>query len=109
MISSAVIRRCCSTVLLLFLAGSAHAMEAVVAKVTVVEPSYMPAAIMFQIDKALPSCPAGTWLKWEHDVDNNKAVLASLLTAMAAGRRIRFHIADGDTTCRGLHLHLLDY
>lgn len=73
-----------------------------------VEPSYMPNAVMFQIDKALPSCPAGTYLKWEHAADNNKAILASLLTAMATGRRIRFHIADGDTLCRGLFLHVLD-
>lgn len=102
-----VIRRCCWIALLLFLAGSAHAMEVVVAKVTVIEPSYMPNAVVFQIDGALPSCPTGTWLRWERDADSNKAILASLLTATATGRRIRFYIADGDISCRGLHLHVL--
>lgn len=100
--------RNCSIALILFLAGSAHAYEVVAAKVVMVEPSYMPNAIMFKIDKALPSCPAGTFLKWEHSADNNKAVLASLLTAMVTGRKIVLHIADGDTFCRGLFLHVLD-
>lgn len=105
---SNVIRRCYWIVLLLFLSGHANAMEAVVAKVTLVEPTTMPSVVKFQIDKSLPSCPAGTYLRWDRDAENNKAVLASLLTAMATGRNIRIYIADGDTTCRGLFLHVLD-
>lgn len=108
MIRNTAIRRCCLTVLLLFLASTAHAYEVVVARVIMVEPSYMPTAIMFKIDKALPSCPAGTFLKWEHNADNNKAVLASLMTAMVSRRQIVLHIADGDTLCRGLFVHVLD-
>lgn len=109
MTKNTVIRRCCSTALLLFLAGSANAYEVIVAKVTLVESSYMPNTIVFKIDKSLPSCPAGTFIKWEHSAENNKAVFASLLTAMASGRRVTLHIADGDTACRGLFLHGLDY
>lgn len=108
MIKKTILWKCGSAALLLFLAGSAHALEVVVAKVTMVEPSYMPSAIMFKIDKSLSSCPAGTYLKWEHSADNNKAVFASLMTAMTSGRRVVFHIADGDTLCRGLFLHVLD-
>lgn len=108
MMNTSFVRRFFAIAVLLLLAGKAHALESVVAKVIMVEPSYMPTAIMFKLDKSLPSCPAGSYVKWEKTADNNKAVFASLLTALATGRRIVFYIADGDVLCRGLFLHVLD-
>ena len=86
---------------------SAHADEMVTARVTLVEPSYMPGAVVFMIDKSLPSCPAGSWLNWNKGADNNRAVYASLLSAMITGKRITLYINSGDTTCAGKHLHVL--
>ena len=45
---------------------------------------------------------------WKNaDPENNKAVYATLMTALAADKNVRFHINDGDTTCTGKHLHLI--
>ena len=105
-----ILRVVCATTLLplgLIPMFSAHADEVVTARVTLVEPSYMPGAVMFMIDKSLPSCPAGSWLNWNKGADNNRAVYASLLSAMMTGKRVTLHINSGDTTCAGKHLHIL--
>lgn len=86
---------------------SAHAAEVVTARVTLVEPTYMPNAVSFQIDKPLPSCPLGSWLTWNKGPDNNRAVYAALLTAMSSGKRVTLYVNNGDTTCTGQYLHVL--
>lgn len=85
--------------------GDALADEAVTARVILIEPTYMPTTIMFQLDKPLPSCPLGTWLRWNKGAENNKAAFASLLSALTSGKPVRFHINSGDTTCAGQYLH----
>jgi len=86
---------------------SAHAAEVVTARVTLVEPTYMPNVVSFQIDKPFPSCPLGSWLTWNKGPDNNRAVYAALLSAMSSGKRITLYINSGDTTCTGQYLHVL--
>src|SRR6516164_335288 len=68
------------------------------AHVTVVEGSYMPGFITFQIDAAVGPCPAGSWLIWngqgstsQSQQDNNKAVYALLITALATGKAINLY------------------
>lgn len=86
----------------------AHALETISGQVTVIEATYMPTKITFQMSMGNTSCPAGTWLTWQNaDTSNNRAVLATLLTAATSGRNINFVINNGDTTCKGLFLHLL--
>lgn len=85
------------------------AIQSFTGKVTVLEPSYMPGAVSFQMGTGNTTCPAGKWLSWKSaDTQNNKAVYATLLAALLAGREVRFHFNDGDTTCKGTLLHLLD-
>jgi hypothetical protein len=84
------------------------ATEAVVARVILVEPTYMPGSVMFQLDKPLPSCPLGTWFRWDKGAENNKAVLSSLLSALISGKRVVVHVNNGDTTCAGQYLHVLN-
>jgi hypothetical protein len=88
--------------------GHANALESFYGKVTTLEPSYLPNRVAFVMDTGNSTCPAGTWLIWVNaDASNNKAVYATLLAAISAGKRVKFHINDGDTTCTGRHLHLL--
>ncbi|MEJ2653300.1 MAG: hypothetical protein P8173_16370 [Gammaproteobacteria bacterium] len=89
--------------------GSAYALEAIQGKVTVLEGTYMPGTVTFQLDTGDATCPAGTWLVWQKaDLANNKAIYATLMAALIAGRQITFVINDGDTSCTGQFLHLLD-
>ena len=91
------------------LSNSAHALEAFVGKVTTVEPTYLPGAVTFTMDTGNATCPAGRWLKWQKpDADNNKAVYSTLMTALVSGKKIRFHINDGDTNCVGQFMHLIN-
>ena len=95
---------------LLGLSSSVFALEAFEGKVTVVEPSYLPGGVAFKMATGNTTCPAGTWLWWKNaNSDNTKGVYSTLMTAVVSGKSVRFHFADGDTTCVGLHLHLLDY
>lgn len=85
------------------------ALESFVGKVTVVEPTYLPVAISFVMDTGSATCPAGTWLKWQKaDQENNKAVYATLMAALVSGKQVRFHFNNGDSTCSGQFLHLLN-
>jgi hypothetical protein len=69
----------------------------------------MPNMVFVQLDTGSSVCPAGMWLPWKNaDKDNNKAVYAGLLTALATGKSVRFHYGDGDTTCTGSYIHFMD-
>jgi len=84
------------------------ALEEMAGRITYVEPTYLPALIQFTLDTGSASCPAGKYLKWQKsDQMNNRAVYATLLLAIATGKRIRIYVNDGDTTCSGQYLHLL--
>lgn len=96
-------------IFLAIVSSTSFALEVFVGKVTILEPSYLPGTVAFQMDSGVPTCPSGTWLFWRNaDQQNNKAVFATLMTALTTGKQVRFHINDGDTTCSGIHLHLLN-
>lgn len=72
-----------------------------VAKVTLVEVSYMPRTILFRLDKAIGSCQPGTWIFWDAqgaDKDekdkNAQAVLSTLLTARTTGMPVYIHLTS---------------
>ena len=73
------------------LAPQAHAYDWYVAStVAYVEATYMPGAIVFTINDAAGSCPAGSTLHWNpSSADNAKAIFAALLGARASGTQIR--------------------
>jgi hypothetical protein len=92
--------------LLAIVCGTANALQQIDGTITVVEPTYMPSYIQFQMNTGSTICPANTWLKWQKDTDNNKAVYSALIAAVTAGRMISLFINDGDSTCTGQYLHI---
>ena len=92
----------------LALAPAAWALESAQAHVTIVESTYMPGSITFQVDIGTPSCPAGAWLTWSNaNVDNVKSAFALLIAATNSGNRVGYFINNGDTTCAVQFLHAL--
>ncbi|KAF1721727.1 hypothetical protein CSC75_05795 [Pseudoxanthomonas wuyuanensis] len=94
--------------MLLLVANRAYALEHVVAKVTLVEATYVPAAVAFILSKGTVSCPAGKFLFWERSAENNKAVYAMLMAALIGGNKIQVVFNDGDTGCVPQYLHLVE-
>jgi len=86
---------------------AASALEVIVGHVISVEPSSMHGIVSFRMDAGSTSCPAGRWVYWQKaDTSNNKIVYATLLQALATGKKIEFYVNDGDTGCFGQYLHL---
>jgi hypothetical protein len=85
----------------LAVAPASWALETAQAHVTIVETTYIPTKITFQVDTGTPSCPAGTWLTWiNSNVDNVKSAFALLIAASNAASRIQYFINNGDSTCQ---------
>ena len=92
---------------------SAYDGSALSAKITIIEPSNFPSNIMFQVDTPVSgtACTAGFWLLWSggnYNYDatsisaNNKAMLATLLTALSNNRLIDVYArkpAVGNSYC----------
>lgn len=93
--------------LLISTSFTSYALELVTAKVTVLEPTYLPGSISFQIDKSTSQCPAGAWVKWSKNEENNKAVYATLLAALTAQNRINLYFNESDTECKASYIHIL--
>jgi hypothetical protein len=89
------------------LLGSSHGLQVFEGTVTLVEATYMPTRIVFQMSNGIYACPVGSFLIWENTATNNQSVYAGLLTAFASGKRVRFHINDNDTSCRGQFIHFI--
>ena len=88
--------------------NTSFAVEYITGKVVLIEATYLPGLITFQLDTGNTACPAGTWLSWQKpDTENNLAVYSTLLAALANGKSINFVINDGDISCRGQFLHIL--
>ena len=87
--------------------GNALAVTQIVGHVTIVEPSYLPGTITFQMDTGSSACPAGSWLYWiNSNVDNVKGVYATLLSAVTSGHQVSVYFNDGDTSCYAQHIWL---
>lgn len=87
----------------------ALALQSFEGKVQVLEPTYLPGAVAFDMDAGNTACPAGKQLKWQKpDPENNKATYSTLLAALVSGKRVRVYINDNDTNCIVHYLHLLN-
>lgn len=93
-------------------AQSAHAYDWSVggAAVTLLEPSYMPDQIAFQIDKGSTACPSGTWLMYlgqgltaEARQQNIRASYATLIAAELTGKKVSIY---GMNNCYIKNIHL---
>lgn len=102
------LKNLCRWILLisLFNAQAAVALEAIAGKVILVESSYMPGQISFQMDSGTTTCPVGHWLTWGKTEENNKAVHASLLAALLSGKNVTFLYPDNDPSCVGQHIYI---
>lgn len=88
--------------------ASAWALENTVAHVVRLEGTFMPSYIKFQLDGGTSTCGPYTWLTWQKDADNNKAIYATLLAALSSGKRIELYLNNGDTSCTGQYIHFLE-
>ena len=88
---------------------ASYALQSFEGKVVTLQPTYMPGIVSFMMDSGNATCPAGSWLQWKNaDQSNNKAVYATLLAAFTAAKSIRLYINDGDTTCTGAFMHMIN-
>lgn len=78
------------------------------AKVSLVESSYMPGIVSFMLSGGTALCPAGRWLVWQRDVENNKAVYAMLMAALIGGKQVTVVFDAGDSNCVPKFMHLVD-
>lgn len=95
-------------VAMLLVSNQAHALEHLVAKVSLVEATYVPTAVAFILSEGTASCPAGNFLFWKRDAENNKAVYAMLMAAMISGKKVQIVFNAGDSNCVPQYLHLLE-
>ncbi|MCC4601674.1 hypothetical protein [Xanthomonas melonis] len=94
---------------LLAMSGPAYALQSFTGRVVRVEATYMPTQIPFILSEGNTTCPAGKPIYWSsQNVENNKAIYATLIAAMTSGKKITFIVDDGDQSCRGKFLYLED-
>lgn len=94
--------------ILCFSMSNVYALESAVGKVVSIEATYLPATIFFQLDGGSKSCPAGARIEWSKaDPVNNKAIYATLLASLLAGKKLSIVINDGDTNCKGQFIYIL--
>jgi len=92
----------------------AHASDwTIEANVQTLEPSYVPNLVVFAVNATGGSCAAGNWLSWgavgpdyASRAQNVQAVMATLLTALATGKKVRLY--GRNTDCSIEHIHLLN-
>ena len=102
------------TILLMLSTQSFATATPILGKVTMLESSYMPDGVDFFMDTGTATCPAGSVMRWvplratpELNNENNKVVYATLLGALASGKKIRFYVNDNDPMCQGSGLHIV--
>jgi hypothetical protein len=93
------------------------------ATVRIIESSYMPDGVFFQISTPVANCPALSWLAWEGGLSfprgsdeakrqaSIKAVSATLLTAFAAGKKVNIYARNSSgsgTACVVEFIHVVD-
>jgi hypothetical protein len=81
-----------------------------VSKVTVVEATYMPGLVSFQLATMPPDCSGGRWLLWygkgskeNEKFSNAKSTFVALMAAQASGNSIHVY----GSGCQVEYLHLL--
>jgi hypothetical protein len=92
-----------------FFCGVANAYQIIEGKVTLLEATFLPSLVTFQMAAGTTTCPAGNFLRWSNaDPANNKAVYSTLMAAFLSGKNIRLYINDGDATCTGVFVHIFN-
>ena len=93
---------------LTFLSSQANAQtDGFNARITFMEPSYMPDYFYFTADNGSTFCPAGKALKYHKNVENNKIVHNVILAAMLAGK-VTFLVVDRSSHCSVQYVHILN-
>lgn len=98
----------------LFGANPAYAYDwATTVNVTVIEASYVPTSVDFQVNAAVGTCASGAWLNWTvrgsdeaTQIANVQAIYALLLTAKASGKQV--FIAGTNSGCTVQFMYLLN-
>ncbi|CAK0779897.1 conserved exported hypothetical protein [Gammaproteobacteria bacterium] len=80
-------------------------LKAFVGTVAVLEATYMPDAISFQMNVGDDACPANSWMTYNKNPSNNKIVYATLLAATVSGKSVQYW-HDG-TNCNGSFIYIL--
>lgn len=103
--------------MILSVASSGFAYDGLIeGKVTVVEASYVPNYVTFQMSTGTDACPAQSWLRWDgsfHGVNpasNVKAVYGQLLSAMLTQKTAKlffYNVAPDGHPCEGEYIHFL--
>jgi hypothetical protein len=94
-------------------AAIAYDWNVTTAHVTVLEASYMPNYISFEIDQnAGTSCPSGSFLIWsppsgdeQQQIANVNAVYSTLLTALASGKTVQ--LFGNNAGCNVVFVHIV--
>ncbi len=95
----------------LLISSPASAYDAVVAaRVTMIEPTYMPSQIVFTADAGTSACPPGHLLQWAargatlpEQIANSQAVISLLATAKASGSQVTLYIKNADCSAEFIH------
>jgi hypothetical protein len=84
----------------------------IVARVSVVEATYMPGYISFRIDKAAGTCAVGTHLIWNAQgateatrIANANAVYAGLLSALHTNREVTLFGVNSGCSVQYIHFN----
>jgi len=93
-----------ATIALFVSSSQAHALQYITGHVTLLEPTYLPDMISFQMDAGNAACPAGQFVFWRGGA--TEAVYTTLLSALLANKTINFVIEDDDTSCTGRFVHI---
>jgi hypothetical protein len=101
------------TLILSILATPAEAYDwVIVGKVIMVETDYAPAQVVFEVDTAAGTCSSGTFLGYAAQgstaadkATNISAVIATLLTAMASGKRVQIY--GNNTNCAVVNIWMI--
>ena len=79
--------------------------------IRLVQPTYMPNIVSFQVNDSAGACSQGAWLRWEARGDteaekhaNSNAVYSTLLAAFMAKKTVRIYGVNEN--CRVDFLHL---
>lgn len=82
-----------------------------IAKVTMIEPTYIPGRIVFKVDRGAGACAAGAALTWnaqgansDERIANVQAVYSALQTAKATNGNVDVFVNTGNCTVEFIHL-----
>ncbi|WP_115563408.1 hypothetical protein [Xanthomonas arboricola] len=89
--------------------NTAEALQRFSGTVKEIEATYMPTQIPFTLSEGNSACPKGKTLFWANaNLENNKAVYATLLTSLTTGRKIMFIMDDDDASCKGRFIYITE-